>query len=98
MMFVCLFVFFHDISANKKKFSDGLALFGLSVNQQNTKFVQSILDGKSRDLPNEQRPFNLLGMILEDQSASALRVAGFRLLPLILSQGAGTLVSHCLTA
>lgn len=95
-MFVCFF--FHDISANKKKFSDGVALFGLSVNQQNTKFVQSILDGKSRDLPNEQRPFNLLGMILEDQSASALRVAGFRLLRLILSQGAGTLVSHCLTA
>lgn len=99
MMFVCVcVVFFHDTSANKKKFSDCLALFGLSVNQQNTKFVQSILDGKSRDLPNEQRPFNLLGMILEDQSASALRVAGFRLLRLILSQGAGTLVSHCLTA
>ena len=99
MMFVCVcVVFFHDTSANKKKFSDGLALFGLSVNQQNAKFVQSILDGKSRDLPNEQRPFNLLGMILEDQSASALRVAGFRLLRLILSRGAGTLVSHCLTA
>ena len=40
-MFVCVRVvfFFHDTSANKKKFSDGLALFGLSVNQQNTKFV-----------------------------------------------------------
>ena len=46
MMFVCVcVVFFHDTSVNKKKFSDGLALFGLSVNQQNTKFVQSILDG-----------------------------------------------------
>ena len=58
-LFVCLF--FHDISANKKKFSDRLALFRLSVNQQNTMFVQFILDGKSRDLSNEQRLFNLLG-------------------------------------
>jgi len=76
-----LFGFFlHDISANKKKFSDGVALFGLSVNQQNTRFVQSILDGKSRDLPTEQRLFNLLGMILEDQRGSAVGVAGIRLL------------------
>ena len=72
MMFVCVrvFFFFHVTSANKKKFSDGLALFGLSVNQQNTKFVQSILDGKSRDLPDEQRLFNLLGLIWEDQLLS----------------------------
>ena len=72
MMFVCVrvFFFFHVTSANKKKFSDGLALFGLSVNQQNTKFVQSILDGKSRDFPDEQRLFNLLGLILEDQLLS----------------------------
>lgn len=42
MMFVCVcVVFFHDTSANKKKFSDGLELFGLSVNQQNTKFDPS---------------------------------------------------------
>ena len=60
-MCVCFFFFFHDTSANKRKFSDGLALFGLSVNQQNKKFVQFILDGKSMDLPNEQRLFNLLG-------------------------------------
>ena len=67
---MCVCFFFHVTSANKKKFSDGLALFGLSVNQQNTKFVQSILDGKSRDLPDEQRLFNLLELILEDQLLS----------------------------
>ena len=76
---VCFF-FFHDTSANKKKFSDGVALFGLSVKQQNTKSVQSFLEGKSRVLLDEQRLFNLLGMILEDQRASALRVAGIHLL------------------
>ena len=85
MMFVCVCVcvcvcFFHDTSANKKKFSDGVALFGLSVKQQNTKSVQSFLEGKSKVLLDEQRLFNLLGMILEDQRASALRVAGIHLL------------------
>lgn len=76
MVFFLVFCFLHDTSANKKKFSDGVALFGLPVNQRNTKSVQSFLEGKSRVLLNEQRPFNLLGMILEDQRASALRVEG----------------------